>query len=319
MNIILISPFKDDFVSFNEKFEKKDNINVIYQKNRFEYLKNIKENNNIFCIRDFYIFEFEKSILQDFSNFIFYSDINELLNKDFLNISNNFEINDKLNDLFYLVHTWDNIIYSFLGKIFPGFIHNISSPITALSGKFSIAKLVNKPIEVDENLIGISDKILRLIRNFQFIFESLNYLEPQKVDISSFIDNMIDVFNANLEFKHNIKLIINKQESFSNFTVLAYLIFFYLYLVSEIVDFIGNRKITLFMDILKENGEKVVYLKFDFDGDFDFMNYNSFDELNFSNFNIERIYLLWNYLIPENIIINTVKTENTNIVKIIYK
>jgi len=284
----------------------------IFQNDRFAYLDKSESNSysTILLPKEF-VFLTEKLFFQSIKTqnnpFVYFYDYNQPIDdmKDFLK---DFPLEDKENsqinypdELYLLQNTWEKGPSNIISELTPGFIHNISSPITALSGRAELAKMTGKNLIEDKNFFEINKKLTSEIRLIQWFLESLDYKAKQKFTMVHSIEKLIDIAKGDLIFKHKIKsdFIYDGLENISVFTSL----FFFNILILNILKVFSlktNKKTSFQLTIKLENRINKIIIDFITPQEINFR----YDERIQSKNSIHHLiwqYLQWSYLIPFDI------------------
>ncbi|MBP7459995.1 MAG: hypothetical protein KBA26_01780 [Candidatus Delongbacteria bacterium] len=222
-----------------------------------------------------------------------------------------------------LIHSiWKSLPFFKMNGLIEGFVHNISSPITAISGKLSLAQMTGKNLGNDEKFAAILEQLTAMIRNFQWYNESLDYNERQRIAVQENITNMLELMKSNLIFKHRIQveyqslspsLVLKTSPTGFNFMIFS--------LLENVADQIPEESkiLPLIMTSQIEGTTAIIRLVFPIplSADLKTIRFVITDAPN--RLGLSLTFLNWTYFIPEEIELSSFLSNDQQVIQLQYK
>jgi hypothetical protein len=217
---------------------------------------------------------------------------------------------------------WNSLAHYKSAGLLEGFVHNISSPVTAISGKLSLAQMTGKNLSGDEKFSTILDQLIAMIRTVQWYNESLDYTDRQRIAVQENINKMLELMKSNLNFKHRIQ-IEYKSMNPSLVVKTSPLGFNFLFftLLENIADQILPESKIFPLMITSETEENMAVIRFIYPPQqpFEFHDFSLRMTEPHHRLGISLAYLNWTYFIPEDIDLSTYQSEGFRVIQIRYK
>lgn len=106
---------------------------------------------------------------------------------------------------------------SLIGKLFSGFAHNISAPLTGILGYAEIVRANHPEIAEMKSIITQAKRIDTIIRTLVLKNMKLENKENSLINLNELIKNEINLLQANMVFKHEINPKVELAEKLPKF------------------------------------------------------------------------------------------------------
>ncbi len=222
-------------------------------------------------------------------------------------------------ELWTLSSLWNHLTYYKTANLIDGFIHNISTPITALCGRVELARMTHRNLADDPKFTFVIENLTNMVKNFQWYQENIETPDYQKIYVTQMLNNLIETLGCNLTFKHRVQLEISTEsESCTLNTIPKYFIFLVFSMIENISDYVHAENTSIKLQINTRMTSDYMLMTFSFPNIME-CNFEQIDIVepdHQKRFGLSLAYLKWHYIVPEQITLISMVEENQRLIEI---
>lgn len=92
------------------------------------------------------------------------------------------------------------------GKLLPGLIHNINTPLMGISGRTELIQIMHPEVTGTEQIMDQLLLINKMLTSFSVLLDEDKNRQPVSIDLNDLIHQMDALYYADMQYKHQLKV-----------------------------------------------------------------------------------------------------------------